>query len=94
MSQQQDRLSFSCAAQPGHQVALAWRGRKHLDLIICETRGFEPRRHRFGRLGGVAGCRHRIDLDQFLVDVVGELLLCGQSIGGGTRDQCRGKYPR
>ena len=85
MRQQQDRLARAGAAQPRHQVALARRGREHLHVAVGKARRAKPRRHRFGRLRGVAGRGHGVDLDQFLVDVVGELLLRGQSFGAQRR---------
>ena len=95
MGKQEDRLARAGTAQPHHKVALARRGLQHLHVTIRKAGRTKARRHCFGRLGGVAGRGHRVDLDEFLVDVVGELLLRGQSLGNsGTRDQRRGKRRR
>ena len=89
MRHQQDRLARAGAAQPRDQIALARRRRERVDVGVRKAGGAQPGRHRFGRARGVAGRGHRVDLDQLLVDVEGELLLRGQRFGGDRRGQHR-----
>ena len=71
VADQQDRLARAGAAQPRHQLPL----RGPVEITWMSAAGMppalQPRRHRLGRLHGVADRVGGVDLDQFLVDLAG-----------------------
>ncbi len=85
MGEEEDRLARAGAVQPGDEVALARRRLEHLHVGVGKACGAQPRRHRVGGAGGVAGLGDRVDLDELLVDVDGALLAGRQGIGRRCR---------
>ncbi len=82
MGKQQDRLAGASAAQPRHQIAFARRRLEHLHIGAVEPGRNQSGRHGIGSASGIARLCDGIDLDQFLVDVEGPLLLGRQGMRG------------
>ena len=85
MSDQQDRFARAGAPEARDEIALTRRRREGVNVGFGEAASTQPRRHGFGRLGGVARCCHRVDLDEFLVDVEGALLVDVQAFSRERR---------
>ena len=75
MREQQDRLARAGAAQARDEIALARRRREDLNVCVGETAARRRAAIASAACGGVAGRRHRVDLDQLLVDVERALLV-------------------
>src|SRR6266404_7748410 len=80
MTDKEDRLTLSAAAQTYDQIAFVGHGAEYFDVRLGKSGFAETRCHGFSRGGHVSFRRiGRIDLDQFFQNVTRKLL-CGSKI--------------
>ena len=91
MSEEEDRLARPASFQARDKIALARGRRENVNVCVRKASGAQPRGHGLGRLCSVAGRRHRVDLDELLVDVEGALLVGVQTLDRDGCGRCQGE---